>query len=105
MCEKYLHLVKHVVINVFSLILDDLFGLSVINAEQVVPQRGNHEELLHHGVHVADASQVAQTHVLLKPFLSGLRLIAPSFGLLNCLNQWQELSVKESLHKSSAILY
>jgi len=98
--------VKHIVINVFSLILDDLFGLSVINAEQVVPQRGNHEELLHHGVHVADAAQVAQTHVLLRTtFTSLLRrwLIAPYLRLLDRRKHWHQNFLEEFLHHEAAL--
>jgi hypothetical protein len=56
---------QHVVINVKSLILLDVLLGMVVNAEQVVSEGRDHEELLEHRVHVADAPQVPQTHVLL----------------------------------------
>ena len=89
----------------FTFVLYKILWFAVINAKQVVPESRNHEELLHHGIHVADAAQVAQTDVLLVPLLGRLGLIAPRLRLLNCLNQGQELSLKEALHKISAVFY
>ena len=105
MSHQLLHLVHHVVIDFFTFVLYQILWFAVINAKQVVPESRNHEELLHHGIHVADAAQVAQTDVLLVPLLGRLGLIAPSLRLLNCLNQGQELSLKEALHKISAVFY
>ena len=65
MGNQRLKLVQHVVINHVALVFLDLFRLAVINAHQVVTEGRHHEELLHHAVHVADAAQVAQAHVLL----------------------------------------
>jgi hypothetical protein len=58
MSEQSLQLVQHVVINLLSFVFLDLLWLAVVYTEQVVPKRRNHEELLHHRVHVADAPQV-----------------------------------------------
>ena len=91
--DQLLHLVHHVVINFFTLVIYKILWSAVINGKQVLPEGSNHEEFLHHGIHVADAAQVAQTDVLLVPLLSRLGLVAPILRLLNCLNQGQELSL------------
>ena len=63
--EQTLKLVKHVVVDCLVTIVFELFFYTVVNAEQVVAECGNHEELLHHAVHVADAAQVAKADALL----------------------------------------
>ena len=63
--DELLQLVHHVVIDHFALVLLHLLLLAVVDAEQVVAESWHHEELLHHAVHVADATEVAQTDVFL----------------------------------------
>ena len=70
MCNQSLHLMKHVIINLVSLILNKLFTLSIVNTQQVVPEGRNHEELLHHRVHVTNAAQISETHIQLTLFCS-----------------------------------
>ena len=55
----------HVVIDLLTLVLLDFLSLAIINAEQIITEGRNHEELLHHTIHVANAPQVAQTHIFL----------------------------------------
>jgi len=59
MRNQLLHLMHHIVINFFALIFLDLFLLAIIDAHQIVSEGWDHEELLHHTVHVADAAEVA----------------------------------------------
>ena len=81
--DQLLHLVHHVVVNLLILVLFDLLGLAVIDAEQVVAEGGDHEELLHHAIHVADAAQIAQADVLLIALRLDLRNVVPRLGLLD----------------------
>jgi hypothetical protein len=57
--------VKHIVIDLLTLVLLNIFGLTVIHGEKVVTEGRYHEELLHHSVHVANATKVTKTDVLL----------------------------------------
>lgn len=59
MSDQLLSLMHHVVIDCLTLVFFELFIFTVIDAHQVVSEGGNHEELLHHAVHVADAAKVA----------------------------------------------
>jgi hypothetical protein len=56
---------KDVVVNLLSFECLWVLWESVIDAEQVVAEAGNGEELLEHGVHVANAAQVAKANALL----------------------------------------
>ena len=104
MSDQLLHLVHHVVVNLLILVLFDLLGLAVIDAEQVVAEGGDHEELLHHTVHVADAAQVAQAYILLIALRGNLRNIAESLWLLNCHNEGDKIGIEERLHEVRAAL-
>jgi len=57
--DEFLHLMHHVVVNLLTFVFLEIFCFTVINTEQIVPEGGDHEELLHHRVHVADAAHVA----------------------------------------------
>ena len=56
---------QHIIIDLITLVLFDIFGESVVDAKQVVSEGWHHEELLKHAVHVADAAEVAKAAVLL----------------------------------------
>ena len=105
MSDELLQLVHHVIVDHVTLVLFHLLGLAIVNAEQVIAEGGNHEELLHHAVHVADADQVAQADVLLRRvWRIGRRRVAPRVGFLDGDDEGQELSIDELLHQSSAVL-
>jgi len=56
MCDELLQLMHHIVIDFLTLVLLQILRLAIIHAQQVVAEGGHHEELLHHTVHVADAT-------------------------------------------------
>lgn len=80
---------KNIVINSFALVLLKIFRLAIINGEKIVAEGGNHEELLHHCIHVADAAEVFQSNILLLTSLLDRTwwLIVPSVVALNQLHQ------------------
>ena len=105
MCNQVLTLVHHIVVNSLAFVLFHVGWLSVVNAEQVVAEGWNHEELLHHAIHVANAAQITQSNVLLISLSGDLWWhIAPKLGLLNCLDKWGQLLVQECLHQSCTVL-
>jgi hypothetical protein len=53
----------HVVIDALALVLLVFLCHAIVNAEQVVSEGRDHEELLHHTVHVADAAEVTETTI------------------------------------------
>ena len=65
MSEQTLKLMQHVVVESVVTVGLHFFSDVVIHSQQVVSQCWDHEELLHHAVHVADAAQVTQTNVFL----------------------------------------
>ena len=87
MRDQLLHLVHHAVVNLLTLVLFDILSLAVIDAHQVIPQSWDHKELLHHTVHVTDATEVAKTDILLVAFRLNLWHIIPVLGLLDSQNQ------------------
>ena len=100
-----MELVHHIVVDHVALVLLHLFRLSVVHTEQIVAEGWDHEELLHHAVHVADATKVAQANVLLCALSRvGLRSVAPGIGLLDGDDERHELSVEELLHEGGAVL-
>lgn len=56
MSDKLLQLMHHVVINLLTLVFFEILRLAVVHAQQIVPEGRHHKELLHHTVHVADAT-------------------------------------------------
>ena len=60
---------EHVVIDFFALVIFQLLRLTIIDCKQVVAEGGDHEELLHHGVHVADAAEVSESDILLNALI------------------------------------
>ena len=100
MSEKLLHLVEHVVVDLLALVLDQLFLLAILNAQKIVSESWNHKELLHHGVHVANASQISQTNILLSSTLTSFLawwLIVPHFGLIDLVEHWHQNCLQEVL--------
>lgn len=91
--NQFLHLVHHVIIHLFALVVFQVFWLPVVNAEQVVAEGRDHEELLHHAVHVADAAQIAQADVLLVALRLDLRNVVPSLGLLDGRDERRQMLV------------
>jgi hypothetical protein len=63
--NQLLELMEHIVIDLVALVLLQVFRQSIIDTQQVVSERGDHKELLKHGVHIANASQIPQSHILL----------------------------------------
>ena len=63
--NQFLHLMQHVIVVHVSFVLLHIWRLSIIYAKQVVAEVWNHVELLHHAVHVADATEIFQPDVLL----------------------------------------
>ena len=102
--NQFLHLVHHVIINLFALVVFQVFWLAVVNAEQVVAEGRDHEELLHHAIHVADAAQIAQADVLLVALRLDLRNVAPRLRLLDGRDERRQLLIQERLHQGRAIL-
>ena len=102
--DHLLQLMHHAVVNALPLVVLEVFGLAVIDAEQVVAEGWNHEELLHHTVHIADTAQVAKTHICLRAFRLNLRDVVPGPGFLDSGNEWHELLIQESLHQRRAVL-
>lgn len=82
---QFLKLVHHVVIDLITLVVDYICWLAIIDTEKIVAEGGSHEELLHHGVHVADAAEVNETNIfLLGGRVRGCRrLIIPRLRLLD----------------------
>ena len=78
MGQQFLHLVQHVIILLLALVLSYGRLHSVIHAQHVVTEGRNHKELLHHRVHVANATQIAQAYVLLHSAGITCRLIVPN---------------------------
>ena len=63
--EDLLHLMEWVVVDLLTLVLLDVLFNSIINRKQLVSESRYVEELLHDRVHVADATQVAESDELL----------------------------------------
>jgi hypothetical protein len=106
MSHQLLNLMEHVVIDLFISILFNVLFLSIVHTEQIVSKVWNHEELLHHRVHVANAAKVLQSNILLRPLkaASARWHIEPALGSLDGLNQWKQILIQESVHKEAAIL-
>ena len=94
----------HVVIDALALVLLVFFFHAVIDTEQVVSKGRNHEELLHHAVHVANAAKVSETDILLVSLLGSLGHVVPVLRLLDGLDEWYKLSLEEALHESCTVL-
>ena len=54
---------EHVVIDHFVFMLYHLRFNTVVDGKEVVPELWYQEELLHHAVHVADATEIPETHI------------------------------------------
>ena len=94
---------EHVVVNDSTFILSQLLSLAVLYAEQVVPERWDHEELLHHAIHVADAAEIAQANIILTAAFSSLfrrRCVVPHTWLLDSVEHGDEHLSEEALHQS-----
>jgi hypothetical protein len=55
-CHQLLHLMNHVIIDFLSLLVSQLLGDAILDREEVVAEGWDHEELLHHRVHVANTT-------------------------------------------------
>ena len=67
-CNQFLSLIQHVVYDHLTLdqrLLGCLEGWLLFNAEQIVAEGWDHEELLEDAIHVADVLQVHKTDILL----------------------------------------
>ena len=97
---------EHIVIYIPSLVLDDLWILAILDAEKVVAEGRDHEELLHHTVHVADAAKVAKAYILLEAVLATFlrwRLVGPASRLINSVQHWQQDLAKEAFHQLATL--
>ena len=76
----------------------------LLQAHQVVAESRYHEELLQNAVHITDAAEVPEAHVLLVLARTGRRHVVPALGLLDSRDQRLELGLQESLHECRAVL-
>ena len=98
MGHESLQLVEHVVIDCLApFVLDEVLLFSIISTEHIVPEARNHEELLEHTVHVADAAEVPETDVWLVSFCQVWWGKSPLCWLFDRGNHWSELLEKELL--------
>lgn len=95
---------KKVIVKDFALVLLVIFRYSIVNTKDVIAEGWCHEELLHHAVHITDATKVSETNVLLKCRALAGWLIVPLIGLLNHVKQWAKLLLDETIHKDRALL-
>ena len=79
---------KHTI--VFQLVAELLHvrRYAVIDAQQVVPESRDHVELLHHTVHIANATKISESYVGLDAFSLVWRLVIPTGWLLDSLHKW-----------------
>ena len=93
MSNQLLQLMEHVIIDCLLSVFLQLFFLAIIDTEKVIAQGWDHEELLHHGVHVADAAKILETNIGLGPLkrVSTRRCIKPCLRLLDCLDKWYQV--------------
>jgi hypothetical protein len=82
--ENLLKLMKNIIINLVSFELLKVFWLLIINRKEVISESWDHKELLEHRVHIASATKIFQTTVLLTVSGSGSSwLIIPSIMFAN----------------------
>ena len=75
---------EHIIINHFVFVLHEILRDAIIDAKQIVAKAWDHEELLHHAVHVANATEVSEADELLQAILSATRpLVLPCLWLVN----------------------
>ena len=105
MRHQLLHLMHHVVIDYLSLEVNELLGNTIFHRERVVAEGWDHEELLHHHVHTADAAQVLQASLLLSAFhgIAG-RCVIPPIMSLDQSHEWEYALFQENIHKKRALL-
>jgi len=72
----------------------------VIYAHQIVPKRRDHEELLHHTVHITDTSQVDKPDIFLASVATVRTgwLIFPPFGLFDQCHERNQLVINKLFH-------
>ena len=84
---------QHVVINFLVFEFLEVRSDSIINAQHVVSEAGDHEELLKHTVHVADAAQILESYVGLRTFILTRWLVVPLFRSFDIVNEGTKLFV------------
>lgn len=79
---------KEVIVNLLTLEGFLVGRKPIFNAEQVVSESWNGEELLEHRVHVADAAKVSQADPYLSTSRRRRRRVVPSWRSLNVIHNW-----------------
>ena len=97
--NQALQLVKHVIVKYFALVLLVVFSDAIIHAEDVVAEGRCHEELLHHTVHVANATKVPESDVLLESSILSGRLVVPLVWILDLFEKRSKLLFHKLVHQ------
>jgi len=104
MSNQALQLVQHIVIEDLTLVLLVVLPDAIIDAQKVVAEGWGHKELLHHAVHVTDATEILETHVLLQGCALTGWLVVPLVGLLDLFKQRPELFLHKLEHQNWTLL-
>ena len=101
--EESLHLMQHVVVNDFLLVFSGVLSDAIFHTEQVVAESWDHKELLHHRVHVADASEVLQTHIVAEITTRLSWSVLPTLLLLDVGHHGVHVVLQEVAHESGTL--
>ena len=90
-----------VVVVFLALVFDHVEWLVVVDTEHIVSEAWHHEELLEHAVHVANATEISNTHIkLVVGALTSWHKVPLSWGL-DILQHWSKLLLHKLEHHST----
>lgn len=98
MGNKSLELMQQVIIKYFTFVFFVICRCAIVNTKNIVSEGWGHEELLHHAVHVTDATEVSKTDVFLHSRALPRWLIVPLVWLINHLKERHKLLLHETSH-------
>jgi hypothetical protein len=91
---------KNIIVNLVSLVVNKVLWVTIINGEKVVAESWYHKELLHHRIHIANATKVFEANVFLSALDSvARRRVVPSIVPLDHAHQRKHAILQESFHQ------